>query len=410
MIEPTDLIGVELGRYSVCASILDSTGTQLLGYADNSILSAEDTYGGDSRFPNPGPALAALWSKLKLDGMSNLRVAVTLGVGHAGIGSGPAIEQWVDSLAVKISDPITKAGDPNTGVSYIPTRHLGTVMGTFQSLGVVPERIELPPVAVVRVIPAVEDYSVSVSSGIGWKARIHQGQVLEAVAYPDGLGKDGVHIEMGGQPEVELPQLEGVQVPSSLLADDRISMATLAVSVGAAKGLLTSGGGNFTTAIGAATVGAAPLAEASTRVAPPVTAPVPAQGPAQFLSPRTAGNDQNGASPTVLPGQAAPSFADPEPIVAEQGASSFSAWSDQETAIESQRKSVSAQVASRPSATGVNNERLSEGATGALDYSADEYTEDRAALYEDQVSPALKALVGFLAVLGVLLLLVLVLT
>ncbi len=388
MIEPTDLIGVELGRYSVCASILDSTGTQLLGYADNSILSAEDTYGGDSRFPNPGPAIAALWKKLNLDQISNPQVAVTLGVGHAGIGSGPAIEQWVDSLAVKISDPITKAGDPNTGVSYIPTRHLGTVMGTFQSLGVVPERIELPPVAVVRVLPAVEDYSVSVASGIGWKARVHQGQVLEAVAYPDGLGKEGIHIEMGGQPEVELSHLEGVQVPASLLADDRISMATLAVSVGVAKGLLTTGGGNFTSSFGPHAAGVNPAASASASVAPAPVTPVPTQQSPAAVEPQGLGVRSDSGFPNSDP--------------AVPASSGLASWSGQSTAIDAQREAA---VGSRV-ATESSLEKRRAG--DPLAYLVDGQTDDRAALRNDGESPALKAFVGFLAALGLVLLLVLI--
>ena len=223
-------VGVELSRRLIRVAVLDSSATQVIDYVE---CLTEDPISPEVT-PNPASALSVAWRKLKLNEFEGYKVCVSVGSKHSGVGSGPAIADWIDSLETQIGKKISQSGEPDKGVSYYPYKNICDIVSAFKEIGVVPDRIELAPISVARVLPAGSTCSIMVDSSIGWRARLHSGHVLEALAYPEGLDHRGVLVEMPGMESAPLENLVGIDIDSDILTRSRADVDILAIAVGAA--------------------------------------------------------------------------------------------------------------------------------------------------------------------------------
>ncbi len=227
------IVGIEVGRQLVRAVVFDEKSRTITAYADSANISL-----ADSNAANPSHALVSVWRKLQIGFSANARVAVAVGAKNSGIGSGPAIVDWIASLESQLGRPVVRAGEPDKGVSYFPESNLEAVLTSFDAIGVSPERVELAPISVARVLPKGVTCAVSVDSSIGWRARLHTGHVLEALAYPDGFNDQGVMVELPGAEATKLTKLTNISVASHIFKENNVDISSIACVAGAALGLL----------------------------------------------------------------------------------------------------------------------------------------------------------------------------
>ncbi len=237
MIDSADLVGIEIGQKSVRAIVLSSDASSIVRFADTAIPATPG-------LPDISESIQALWRELGLDLSTHVRAAVAVSHIHAGIGSGPSIESWIDSLGGDLEISLIRVGERFEGVSYFPKEFLDAIGSGFEPLGVEPDRIELAPIAAARCFAPKSTCSFTVESGVSWQARVHSGLILEAMVAETPSAHSGVAIAKG--PDTgHISSIHGLELTDELLASLRITVSDIAVAAGAARGLVERPAGNL---------------------------------------------------------------------------------------------------------------------------------------------------------------------
>ncbi len=227
-------IGIEIDESVIRAAILSGNADRIVGYAEV------------KRSQKPGNEiekltleLQNLWNKLPEKFTGNVRVAAAVGVEDSGVRSEDNTEVWIDALEVKRSGPIDRV-TYGSGYEYAPEDQLEQLCSAFFNNEIPLERIELAPVAAVRVLPQHGSFNFSVGSGIWWESTVRNGLVLSAEqATIDSYDRALYLSEFPGHEE-RIDNLGEISVSDDLLTAFNINHAHLAVSVGAAIGLQTN--------------------------------------------------------------------------------------------------------------------------------------------------------------------------
>lgn len=232
------LLGVELGRNKVRLSLLDPKGGDVLDVVERPIAKAGGPRDPIEQEVSTRAALVAALDRLGLPDGSGLLAGATIGFSNCGVGSGPALQGWLESLSEQLAQPLVQVGD--VGISYAPARCLDFVQRVFDQSGLRLDRVELAPVAAARTMGRVSSAAVSLGSGIAWTARILEDQVLEAFEAADGPFDDALRqIGPGGELAARPIALHGIAIEESLCRNRGVTAPSLAPAIGVARGLLS---------------------------------------------------------------------------------------------------------------------------------------------------------------------------
>ncbi len=261
-------MGVEIGRSKVRLVMLDPSGREVVDVSERPIARA-----GGPRNPMDSEAatraaLVAALDRVGITDPSGHVAAATIGFPNCGVGSGPALRGWLESLSMELDERFVLVGD--TGVSYAPARCVELVHRVFEDSGLMLDRVELAPVAAARILGRVANGAISLGSGIAWTARVLDDQVLEAFEAADAPFDHELLVAGPGTGPTSPAYLDGVIVDESLCRNRGVTPAALAPATGVALGVLSASPTNLLA--GHTLHGAAPVTTASGRWATPSAA------------------------------------------------------------------------------------------------------------------------------------------
>ena len=314
----SDILGIEVGRCALRGVRLDQDTTQVTAAAECTFT--VDAVAADGVIDPMifGPRLEDLLDRLEVRDRSQCRVGFTIGPRNAGVGSGPAMANWLETQAVSLQEPMTHAGD--LGIAFVPSRAVDAAVKLASGAGVDLVRIDFSPVAAARAIGEQVDDLICVGSGQGWQARMRDFEVLEAMEN-SGIGLDDpltIFAPNGNGRSID--RYGWVEIAPELAGLDRLDIGQLAPAVGVAIGIVYESSANLLTgsAVGCTPHRSAPAplalladvdlathgAEATLRLQPRQLGPVePARRevrhvPTTALSPLRAGARRPAARPT----------------------------------------------------------------------------------------------------------------
>lgn len=231
------LLGVEIGRNKIRLALLDGDGKRLIDVVERPIAKAGGPRDPIEQELSTRAALEAALDRLGFVDGVHVLAGATIGFANCGVGSGPALQGWLETLSDEIEEPIVLAGDD--GISYSPSRCVEFVQRVFEQAGLQLDRVELAPVAATRVLRPLRSGALTLGSGVAWSARVLNDQVLEAFEATDGPFDDVLHVVAGGVAE-PLMDLDGVEVDEELCRNRGVPVAALAPAAGVAVSLLGS--------------------------------------------------------------------------------------------------------------------------------------------------------------------------
>lgn len=237
------LLGVEIGRNKVRLSLLDPNGGEVLDMVERPIAKAGGPRDPIEQEVSTRAAIVAALDRLGLPDGANLLAGATMGFSNCGVGSGPALQGWLESLSDEIGEPLVLVGE--VGISYAPARCVEFVQRVFDESGLRLDRVELAPVAAARVMGHVTSAALSLGSGIAWTARVLDDEVLEAFEAADGPFDDDLRLVGNGSVPPALSLLEGVAIDEALCRNRGVSITALAPAAGVALGLLSEDNTNL---------------------------------------------------------------------------------------------------------------------------------------------------------------------
>ncbi|MEZ5410874.1 MAG: hypothetical protein R2761_22790 [Acidimicrobiales bacterium] len=229
------LLGVEIGRNQVRLALLHPDGMVVADAIEAPIVGG-DTDEATAEISISGTIAAAV-NQLRIAPGSPIQVGATIGFPHCGVGSGPALREWLVDLSRELQEPVVHNGD--RGISYAPIRCLDFIDRVFHSASLPLDRVELAPVAAARTLGLFRSGSVTLGSGIAWSARILDGEMMEAFEAVDGAVDEVLHLVANGATHA-VEQLDGVFLDDGLCRSRGLSPASLAPAVGVALSLFDS--------------------------------------------------------------------------------------------------------------------------------------------------------------------------
>ncbi|MEM9563875.1 MAG: hypothetical protein AAGA93_14735 [Actinomycetota bacterium] len=255
------LLGIEIGATAVRLVLLDSEATSVTDLVERPIGSGDGSLDQSAELRLQTALLAAL-DAIGLSEPTPLLMGVSIGMANCGVGSGPALRDWLENLSGRLGQPFLCAGNP--GVSYAPADVVSFLRRVFEPLPLHLDRIELAPVAASRVIPAMHPGAITLGSGMAWSARIVGHEVLEAYEIAGGPVDQTLTVATGADAE-SIEQLEGIEVDPELCRERGLTVGALAPAVGVALALRTSPPTNL---LAAEPVGVTPGPAVGSRSAP----------------------------------------------------------------------------------------------------------------------------------------------
>ena len=227
------IVGIEIGDLVVRAVQTDREASRVENYVEVAINSTNIGL-TKPREPYQHAIDTALY-QLDLGEPETYRLGVAFSDVNAGVGNGPAMQEWLNQQVKKLDVSFVYAGEPE--VSFSPDGVVNDVLALFRPSGVAVSRMELSPVAAARSLPANTTGTVLIGSGIGWQVDLREGRVFSAYA-SDKIGRNqALRLLADGTEQPPLTNLRDIDVPDSLLAKHRIPIALLCPTVGVAKGV-----------------------------------------------------------------------------------------------------------------------------------------------------------------------------
>ncbi len=237
------ILGVELGASAVRGVIYDPDREEIILAAECPLSGPATVSSGALNDQVMIPALDDVLYNLGVTSPATIRSGVTIGPDHGGVGSGPALHDWLRGKSNHIGQPISYAG--NIGISFAPLRAIEDAQRIASESGLVPDRVELAPVAAARVLGNEVEDVITIGSGRGWRARMRRYEVLEAVTSDDVTVDEPLRIVTSAGKALEVEKYSSVTIADSLSATSLLDLGQLAVCVGAALGVAYDSGGNL---------------------------------------------------------------------------------------------------------------------------------------------------------------------
>lgn len=235
-----DILGIEMTPTVVRAVRLDRDARELIGAAECPVLTTDDAVTLDPA--SIGPALDEVMYQLKVDDRSEHLAGVSIGPPRAGVGSGPALPAWLEHRARQLGENMVCAG--KLGISFCPQRALDTAIMICEQANITVSRIDFAPVAAARTLQPGTD-TVTMGSGRGWRARLRDDEVLEALESGDIKSEDPLRVITPDGLGVSVDDYHGISVDSGVGIGTDDDLGHLATSVGAAIGVVDGSSGNL---------------------------------------------------------------------------------------------------------------------------------------------------------------------
>lgn len=235
-----DILGIEMTPTVVRAVRLDRDTRSVIGAAECPVHAVSDAVTLDPA--SIGPALDEVLYQLKIDDRENHLAGASIGPPRAGVGSGPALPAWLEHRARQLGENMVCAG--KLGISFCPQRALDTAIMICEQANITVSRIDFTPVAAARVLQPGTD-TVTVGSGRGWRARLRDDEVLEALENPEIAVDDPLRVIAADGVGESIDEFYGVSVDSGVGIGTDDDFGHLAAAVGAAVGVVDGSSGNL---------------------------------------------------------------------------------------------------------------------------------------------------------------------
>ncbi len=235
-----DILGVEVTPTAVRAIRLSRDDRKVRKAAECPVLTIGDAVALD---PSAiGPALDEVMYQLGVDDRTEHLAAVTIGPRRAGVGSGPALATWLDRRARQLGENMVFAG--KLGIAFCPQRALDTAIMICEQANITVSRIDFAPMAAARVLKSGTD-TIIMGSGRGWRARLRDDEVLEALETADVAVDQPLKVVNADGEAQRLKSLDGVSLTSDAKGVFAKNAARFAPAVGAAVGIIDGSSANL---------------------------------------------------------------------------------------------------------------------------------------------------------------------
>ena len=238
--ESPDILGIEMTPTVVRAVRLDRDARNIVGAAECPVLAVDDAVTLDPA--SIGPALDEVLFRLQVDDRTEHLAGVTIGPPRAGVGSGPALPAWLEHRARQLGENMVCAG--KLGISFCPQRALDAAIMICEQANITVSRIDFAPVAAARMLEPGTD-TVTLGSGRGWRARLRDDEVLEALENADIASDDPLRVITPDGVAVSVDELHGVTLDSGVGLESDDDVGRLAAAVGSAVGVVDGSSGNL---------------------------------------------------------------------------------------------------------------------------------------------------------------------
>ena len=235
-----DILGIEVTPTVVRAVRLDRDARSVIGAAECPVLAVGDAVTLDPA--SIGPALDEVMYQLEIDDRSRHLAGVSIGPPRAGVGSGPALPAWLEHRARQLGENMVCSG--KLGISFCPQRALDTAIMICEQANITVSRIDFAPVAAARTLQPGTD-TLTVGSGRGWRARLRDDEVLEALENTEIAVDDPLRVITPDGMAVSIDEFHGVSVDSGVGIGTDDDFGHLASAVGAAVGVVDGSSGNL---------------------------------------------------------------------------------------------------------------------------------------------------------------------
>ncbi len=267
----SDILGLEVGRSVIRGVLLDAAVTNVIDFAEvrlgpNSVASVES---GSAHCESIGPALHHLIEQLQDRGGSILAAGLAFGPRWSGVGSGPEFGRWLEEQSGALGQQFVCAG--NEGISFAPLGMVEAAQDVCRLVGIGLVRIDLAPVAAARVLTDAELEVTTLGSGLGWRARLRDLEVVEAIEQIQ-VTDDAPFVVRNSMGMLEpVRSYRRIAVPTELLVRG-FDAAQMSVGVGTAVGVANRSPGDL---LNGELVGSLPPTEPEPWTVAPLTARAP---------------------------------------------------------------------------------------------------------------------------------------
>ncbi len=235
-----DILGIEMTPTVVRAVRLNRDARTVLGAAECPVMAVGDAVTLD---PSAiGPALDEVLYQLEIDDRTEHLAGVSIGPTRAGVGSGPALPAWLEHRARQLGENMVCAG--KLGISFCPQRALDTAIMVCEQANITVSRIDFAPVAAARTLQPGTD-TMTVGSGRGWRARLRDDEVLEALENAEIATDDPLRVITPDGVGVSIDEFYGVALESGVAIGTDDDIGHLAAAVGCAIGVVDGSSGNL---------------------------------------------------------------------------------------------------------------------------------------------------------------------
>ncbi|MGH1493646.1 MAG: hypothetical protein ACRBK7_30325 [Acidimicrobiales bacterium] len=231
----SDILGIEIGRGALRGVLLNEAGAELTAAVE--CVVPEHAINADGVI-DPlvvAPVLEELLAKLDVRDRSGVRVGLSVGPKNSGVGSGPAMVDWLETQAATLREPLRCAG--GLGVAFAPSRAVDAVVKLASEAGIDLARIDFAPVAAARAIGDQVEDLICIGSGHGWQARMRDFEVLEAMENGAIAFDAPLHIVAADGQLRSISRYGWVEVSPELDQRIRLDIGQFATAVGAAIGV-----------------------------------------------------------------------------------------------------------------------------------------------------------------------------
>lgn len=240
----SDILGIEVGRFVLRGVVLDAAVANVVDFAEVPLrpFPGESPRVGSANCALIGPSFEILLSRLGLDRGSVFAAGIALGPRCSGVGSGPALAEWLAAQAEGIGEALVCAGE--LGIAFAPKDAIDGAASMARSVGLGLVRVDLAPVAAARVLIDPTHDVASVGSGVGWRARLRDLEVVEALDRADIVDDAPFQVLL---PDGQIEPLTGyrrIAIPPGLRAAG-FDPGQLAVAVGSAIGVANRSGADL---------------------------------------------------------------------------------------------------------------------------------------------------------------------
>ncbi len=241
-----DILGIEIGRTVVRGVLLDEETAEISGAAECAVIGVVDDDGSEIMEPaTVAPSVDDLLYQLGIEDRVGLRVGLSIGPKNAGVGSGSSLQAWLEHQSQALRQPLIAAGD--LGVAFAPEKAVDAAVAAASEAGLSLSRVDLAPVAAARVLGDEVEDAISIGSGRGWRARLRDFEVLEAMECGEIADDDPLRVIRRDGLAGPISRYSWVEIAPELRRRLHLDLGQLAPSVGAAIGVAYGSPANLLT-------------------------------------------------------------------------------------------------------------------------------------------------------------------